>query len=426
VFSAFRNRDYLIYWLGSATSMTGGWVQTVSQGWLVYQLTNSRFLLGLVGFVGAAPLFGLTLFGGAIADRHDKKRVLLFTQSCFGLTAFLLGLLVQTRVVNIYHIIVLSFLNGLLMAVDAPTRQSIPVYLVGKENLTNAIALNSAAFNTARILGPALAGVLVIELSMAWCFYVNAISFLAVIAALLAVRAPTPPVSDNGASTVLADSLNGLRYIWGEPRIRTLILMASIPSVFVMPYGMLMLIIARDILHSGVDGYGHIMSATGIGALAGALTLAQVAGWDKDQATRQPRFRLLAAFGIKKGNPTILPGRGMSLLLAALADSLALVLAAHSKSLAFAEVFMLGVGFCTVFYNATTNTLIQSIVPDEFRGRVMSGFVFVMMGLSPFASLQAGAVAQWGGAPLAMTIGAGIFALMALYVMTTQKRIREL
>lgn len=379
--------------------MTGGWIQMICHGWLVYELTDSRFLLGLVGFIGAAPLFGLTPFGGAIADRYNKKNILLLTQTLFGISALCLGILVGLNIVNIYHIIVIAIFNGLLMAVDAPTRQSIPIHLVGKKDLPNAIAFNSAAFNTARILGPALAGFLVIQLSMAWCFYANAASYLAVILALIAVRANTDPAPNDGSATVLTDVINGFRYIQSEPRIRMLILMAAVPSVFVMPYGIYVLIIAKDILNVGVEGYGRIMSATGIGALTGALTLARCARLQK---------------------------RGTILLTVALIDCIVLILAAYSKSFLLTQIFMIGVGFCTVMYNATSNTLLQSISSDEYRGRVMSGFVFVMMGLSPFASLQAGAVAQVFGAPAAMSIGAVLFGTMALYVALTQRRIREL
>jgi len=374
-------------------------MQTICYGWLVYQLTHSRFLLGLVGFIGAAPLFGLTLFGGAIADRHDKKRVLFLTQSFFAATALTLGLLVQLKVVNIYHIIAIAFMNGLCMAVDAPIRQTMPACLVARKDLTAAIALNSAAFNSARVIGPSAAGLVVLKLSMAWCFYINAISYLGVIAALLAIRADTAPKAGLEGATVWSDFVSGLRYIRNEPRIRTLILMAIVPSLFVMPYAMLMLIISRDILHAGLDGYGHIMSATGIGALLGALTLAQLS-----------RAR----------------GKGIMLLGSAVLDAVMLILAAHARSLLLAEFYMLGVGFCSVFYNSSTNTLIQSIAPDAFRGRATSGFVFAMLGLSPLASLQAGSVAQALGAPAAMTLGGVIFGAMALAVAATQRRIREL
>lgn len=399
MFSALQNRDYRLYWIGSAVSMTGGWVQSICHGWLVYQLTDSRFLLGLVGFVGAAPLFGLTPLGGAIADRYNKRNILLLTQSCFALTALSLGVLVSLNVVNIYHIIGIASINGLLMAIDAPTRQSIPVHLVGKKDLGNAIALNSAAFNTARILGPALAGVLVMKLSMALCFFVNSASYVAVILALLAVRADTDPETTDGSATVLMDVREGFHYIWSEPRIRTLILMAAVPSLFVMPYQMYMLIIARDVLKVGLDGYGQLISTTGLGALVGALILAKFARLER---------------------------RAPMLLSSALVNAVVLILAANSKNLLLTHFSMAGVGYCCVVYNATSNTLLQTISTDAMRGRVMSGFVFVMMGLSPFASLQAGTTAELLGAPAAMTIGAGIFGATSLYVLLTQKRVREL
>lgn len=398
MFSSLKNRDYRLYWTGAMVSFTGSWVQTICHGWLVYEITGSRFWLGLIGFIGAAPLFGLSFIGGAIADKVDKRRFLIVTQFLFGVFAVLLGVLVAKHAVSKYNIAAIAFCTGIVAAMDAPMRQSIPIEIVGKKDLANAIALNSVAFNFARIFGPALAALLVKQIGMSWCFYANAISYAAVIAALVFMHVKTPPANEDGES-VFSDLRAGFSYIRSERTIAVLIIMTVVPSLFVMPYGSLVLIMSKDILKAGITGYSSLMMATGIGASIGALVLAITAKSEK---------------------------RGLRLLIAAVFDSFMLLLVAASRDIHLTRFAMMGVGFMTVNFNAMMNTLLQSLSSDRFRGRVMSAYVFAMMGLSPFASLQAGTVAQLWGAPVALTLGGLLFAAMAIFIYLTRRDVREL
>jgi len=389
VFSAFRNRDYLLYWLGAAVSFTGSWVQSVCHGWLVYDITDSELWLGLVGFFGALPTSGLTLFGGAIADRVNKRHALIFTQSMFAVFAAILGVLVQTGTVTKYHIIVIAFLQGFITAVDAPMRHSMPAVLVKKDNLMNAIALNSAAFNSARIIGPAVAGLLVANFSMALCFYLNAASYLAVIIALLLIKTRTPAKPKSGAS-VFIDIADGLRYIKQEKRILNLMLVLAVSSLFVMPYVTLIPVFAKDILKMGIEANAKLLTSIGIGAVVGSLLLAGLSH---------------------------LPGRARILIISSAIGGVMLIAFANSEHLLLSQIILIGLGFSVVSFNQTTNTLIQGVTDDAYRGRVMSVYVFTFMGLSPLANLQAGVLAHTLGAPLTVTLWGFIFLSLSVFIL---------
>jgi MFS family permease len=399
----------LLYWTGGLISFTGSWVQSVCYGWLVYEITDSKLWLGIIGFIGALPLSGLTLFGGAIADRVDKRRTLIATQSLFAVFALLLGLLVGAGVIAKhnyparYYILTIAFLQGIVMSLDAPVRQSMPALLVPKQDLMNAIVLNSAAFNGARVIGPALGGILVAKVGMAPCFYINAASFLAVIAAVVFMRTRPAPINATDSS-IFADVMEGLRYVRAEPRIYKLMMTLSVSSLFVMPYVTLMPVFARDILAPAnrtgtapvTSGHqaavlGALLSSVGIGAVVGALVLAKLSS---------------------------MPRRGRILLAASAAGSVLLIAFANSRSLIISQAILVGIGFCVVSFNQTTNSLIQHATDDKFRGRVMSAYVFVFMGLSPLANLQAGGLAQVIGAPMTVTIWGIIFMGAAAYLAT--------
>lgn len=376
-FASLRHRNFRLFWTGQMVSLVGTWMQAVAQGWLVLTLTNSAFLLGLVSAIGSIPILFLALPGGVAADRFDKRRLLMATQTMAMVLALILAVLTHCQAVRIWHVVVLAALAGSAFAFDAPSRQSFIIELVGKEDLLNAIALNSAIFNAARILGPALAGVLIGFIGMAGCFFINGASFLAVILGLWMIRRePSAPRPKGSAWQEMKD---GLRYSWGHRVIRSLVAIVAAFSIFGMPYAVLMPIFARDILGSGARGLGFLMTANGVGALIGALGLA----------------------AIGKGR-----SRGRLVLTAGVVFSLALAAFASSRNFTLSLLVLPLVGWAMVSQVATINTLLQTLVPDELRGRVMSLFTLVFMGLMPFGSLLAGSVAQRFGAPAALQAGA--------------------
>jgi len=398
--SALRHRNFRLYWFGQMISLVGTWMQNVAQGWLVYQLTNSPLALGLVGFSTALPVLLFSLFGGAMADRVSKRNLLVFTQSISAVQALTLAGLTATGTIQVWHVLVAAFVLGTVNAFDAPGRQSFVVEMVGKEDLMNAIALNSAVFNTARIVGPAMAGVLVSLpfVGIAGCFFLNGLSFLAVIAGLLLMRLPNGPRRESDGP-IWQNLTAGLRYIRGDATVFTLVTLVGIASIFGMPYATLMPVFARDILEVDASGYGALMSAAGVGALMGAIGLAALGRY-------RPKGRLLTA-----GN-LLFPATLLAFSL--------------SRWYPLSLLILVAVGWSMVTQNATTNTLLQTAVPDHLRGRVMSVYILMFQGMMPFGSLQAGAVANAVGAPLALRLGAVIAAGYALLVFWRRPQVRQL
>ena len=355
-------------------SLVGTWIQSVAQSWLVFQLTNSAFLLGVVGFLGSIPIFVLSLFGGVLADRVNKRNILIFTQVFFMLLAFLLAFLTQFQLITPQQIMIIALLNGIIMAFDAPARQSIVVELVGKEHLFNAIVLNSVAFNSSRIIGPAIAGLLISAIGMSGCFYLNGISFLAVIIALFLIKLNKSPGAQNNQSA-LRDLKQGLVFISSDRLILALISMVSAVSLFGISYIILMPVFANDILRVGVKGLGILMSSAGLGALIGALALAR-----------------LGDFKYK----------GKLLIWAVFSFACSLIVFSLSRNYPVAIVSLICVGCSSVTAIALINTLIQIKVPDEFRGRVMSLFMITFAGIMPFGNLISGTLAQAFGVSQAL------------------------
>jgi MFS family permease len=369
MFSSLKIRDFRIYWAGMLVSLIGTWIQSVSQSWLVFQLTNSAFLLGLVGFLSAIPMFFLTAFAGVVADRVNKRAILLVTQNIFMVLAFALGLLTQLQIVQTWHIMVIALLNGAVMAFDAPSRQAMVVELVGKKHLMNAIALNSAAFNSARIIGPALGGVFVAVIGMSGCFYLNGVSFLAVIFALLSIRNRHIPREPQTGSWV-SEVRDALRYIRAHRQVLLLLVIMGIMSLFGLSYIILMPLFAERVLHTGIRGLGALMSAAGCGALLAALLLARRGDFPR-------KGRLLAASSLVFG------------------AALTAFACSHTVWLSLALLMLVGWGAVTT--SSLINTLLQATVPDHIRGRIMSAFLFTFAGLMPFGNLLGGWLAhQWG------------------------------
>jgi MFS family permease len=398
MFSSLSIRNFRIYWFGMFISLIGTWIQAVAQSWLVFQLTNSVFLLGLVGFLGSIPVFLLSLFGGVAADKMNKRNILLFTQSAFMVLAFILAILTQVKLITPAQIMLIAILNGVVMSFDAPSRQAVVVELVGREYLLNAIALNSVAFNSSRIIGPAIAGILVASISMSGCFYINGISFLAVIIALLLIKINDRSKRDS-KNTVVKDLLEGLRFIKKSHTILILITMVGITSLFGISYMILMPIFANDILKVGVKGLGMLMSAAGIGALIAGLLLAR-----------------LGDFKYK----------GKLLILSSIVFSISLVLFSLSKVYIFSLVTLVLIGWASVTAIAVINTLLQTRVYDEFRGRVMSAFMFTFAGIMPFGNLIAGSLAHIFGVSFTVMISGIICTVFFIAINILYPDIRNL
>ena len=384
-FSAFQYRNYRLYFCGQLVSLIGTWMTSTAQGWLVYQLTGSKALLGIVAAAGTAPMLVFSTLGGWAADRFPKRSVLIWTQSVMMILAFVLAALVGSGLVRPWHIIVLALCGGVVMAFDMPARQSFVVEIASREDLMNAISLNSAMFNGARIVGPAIAGFLMAKVGIALCFLIDGISFLAVLAGLFLMRLP-PLVRGPAHGGPLAQSLEGFRYVWHSVRVRTIFILFAIVGIFGWSYSVLMPAFARDVLHLGEQGYGLLLGASGVGALAGALTT--------------------AAFGSSL-SPRKMAFGGVWLF------SLMLLIFSYNRNLTVAVLCLAGTGFGMMLFFSTSNTTVQTIVPDEMRGRVMGIWALIFGGMIPFGSLEAGAVAHYFGTSATLAIGAIVCALAA-------------
>ncbi|HEX6039220.1 MFS transporter [Longimicrobium sp.] len=387
-FGALRHRNFRVFYVGQLLSLAGTWMQSTAQGWLVLELTNSALLLGIVTAVTSLPTLLFSLWAGDLADRADKRRIILVAQVVSLAAALVLALLTDTERITYPVLLALVFVLGTASAFEIPTRQSFFVDLVGPADLPNAIALNSAAFNATRIVGPALAGVVIGVAGVAACYYANAVSYVAVIIGLLMMRLPSFVPRPRTAST-LESIREGLAYIRSDRLVRTLVWLIAGMSVTALPYVMLLPVFARDVLKVGAPGLGSMLSATGTGALAAGVSLA--AG-----RVRVPRGRLIlgaaAAFALLLMAFALCPWYPLSLGLLAL------------------------VGFTMILNNASVNALLQSKVPDHLRGRVMSVYVFMFVGMTPLGSLQAGALARWMGAPYALATGAGTLLLIIAWI----------
>src|SRR6266849_6147691 len=374
---ALRHRNYRLFFSGQIISLIGTWMQTVAQSWLVYRLTGSSLLLGLVGFASQIPVFLVAPLGGIMADRHNRHRVIFATQTAAMLLAGILATLTLLGVVQVWHVFVLASLLGIVNAFDIPARQSFLVDMVGKEDLMNAIALNSSMFNGARIVGPAMAGILVAKIGEGWCFFANAVSYVAVIIGLHMMR--VQPRFHRPTGPPLAHIIEGFRFVRNTAPIRAILFLLGLVSLVAMPYTVLMPIFADRILHGGARGLGILMGATGVGALLAALMLA-------------------ARTGVQ--------GLGRWVTFACGGFAIALVLFSFSRIFWLSAILLLPVGFCMMLQMSSSNTLIQAMVPDELRGRVMALYTMMFMGMAPFGALLGGALADGLGAPITVSMGA--------------------
>jgi MFS family permease len=383
---ALRHRNYRLFFSGQLVSLVGTWMQQVAEAWLVYRLTGSAALLGVAGFASQIPVFLLATIGGTVADRANRHRILVITQTTSMVLPLILATLVFTGHVHVWHVFALAATLGVVNAFDVPARQAFVVEMVGKEDLVNAIALNSSIVNGARTIGPAVAGVLLAAVGEGWCFLINGLSYVAVITGLLLMKLPArdkqihPPPA-------LADTVEGFSFVRRSPPVRDLLLLVGLVSFAGMSYSVLMPIFADSILHGGPKGLGLLMASAGFGSLCGALSIAS------RSSTR---------------------GLGRVVALSALTFGVGLMVFALSRAFWLSAALLFVVGMSMITQAASTNTLIQSMVPDALRGRVMAVYAMMFMGMSPIGALLQGALAERIGAPYTLVIGGFICVVGAI------------
>ena len=377
LFRALKHRNFQLFFSGQIVSLVGTWMQTVAEAWLVYRLTGSSALLGLLGFVSQFPIFLLSPLAGLAADRWPKQRVIIATQVSSMTLAFTLATLTLTHRITVWEIITLATLLGTVNAFDVPARQSFLIEMVGREDLLNAIALNSSMFNGARVAGPAVAGLLVAWIGEGWCFLLNGVSYLAVIAGLFMMRIEKTHAVHDGAAP-LEKLREGLRFVRETLPIRALLILLGVVSFMALPFAVLMPIFADRILGGGASAYGTLMGAVGVGAMFGALAIAM-------------RHQLR--------------GLGNVVAYCAIGLGVSLILFSASRWYWLSWIILVAVGFTMMMQFTATNTLIQAMVPDQLRGRVMSLYAMMFLGMTPLGSLLAGAVAGHIGAPITVAVG---------------------
>jgi MFS family permease len=402
MFRALSHRDFRLFWIGAFLSNVGTWMQAVAQGWLVLLLTNSAFWLGLDGFFATAPGFIFTLVGGVFADLIDRRRLLIVTQVVAGVAALVLAALVYTGHVNRWMVLGFSFITGCCMSLASPSFLAMTYDLVGREDLANAIAMNSTQFQLARVVGPALAGVAFAVFGLEGCFFANGLSFVAVVAALWVVRperkiAPKHSVRDRRA--FWRDLTEGFSYVRNRPRVSSLLLLSAVNSLFGAPYFTLIPIYARDIFKLGETGLAVMMGVAGVGAFLGALLVAYLGDFRR---------------------------KGWFVLSGAIAFGLSIINFGVSSQLWLSMVFLFCIGFSIVVSVALTNTLLQKLVTDQMRGRVMSMFMLSFIGALPIGNILAGATSRQFGPQYTLAGGGLVIVLIATGVMIFNRRLREL
>lgn len=375
---AFRHRNYQLFFGGQLVSLTGTWMQQIAQSWLVYRLTRSSAQLGLVSFASQIPVFLLAPLGGAAADRLHRHRIIVWTQTLSMTLAFMLAGLTLSGAIRVWHLFVFAALLGCVNAFDIPARQSFMVDMVGRDDLMNAIALNSSMVNGARIVGPAIAGAVVAWVGEGWCFFLNGVSYIAVIAGLLLMRLDRVRRVVHSGRSALADIADGFRYVGRTAPVRELLILLGVVSLTAMPYAVLMPVFADVIFHGGATTLGLLTGASGVGALGGALSLAMRRG---------------------------VRGLGMWIAVSTFVFGVTLVLFSSSHILWLSAGLLVPAGAAMMVQMAASNTLIQSMVPDHLRGRVMAVYSMMFMGMAPFGALFAGWMAERAGAPRTVAIG---------------------
>jgi len=398
IFRALRHRNYRLFFGGQSISLVGTWMQQIALSWLVYRLTNSAFLLGIVGFLGQIPTFLLAPFAGVIADKYNRHRVLIVTQTLAMLQALILSALVLANCITVGYIMTLSIFLGLVNSFDIPVRQAFTVEMIEeREDLGNAIALNSSMVNAARLLGPSLAGILIAGLGEGICFLLNAISYTAVIASLLAMKI-TPRQIAPSDTHLLHGLREGFVYAFNFAPIRSILILLGLVSLMGVPYQVLMPVFARDIFHGGPRTLGFLMAMSGVGALTGAIYLAG-----------------------RKG----IVGLGKIIALACGLFGSALIMFALSTALWFSIAVICVAGFAMMIQMAASNTVLQTVVEEDKRGRIMSLYTMSFMGMVPFGNLLAGSLGGKIGAPNTLLLGGTCCIIGALVFVRKVPLLRE-
>lgn len=394
-FRSLRHRNFRLFWTGQLVSLIGTWMQSVAQAWLMHRLTDSAFMLGLLGFAQFIPVTVFSIWAGVIVDRVDKRRLLLITQVVAFVQAVALAALSTSGHAQPWMVLALAFGFGLVNAFDLPVRQSILVEMVGREDLSNAIALNSAAFNVARILGPAFAGLLVASIGESGCFWLNAASYVAVIASLIAMRLPRREPS---SEVTLGSLKDGIRYAIETTSIRNLLVLLALCGGLGFQYNTLLPVFARTIFQADARVFGALMSSFGVGSLIAALSMT----------------RALDRWGLRR-----------NLLVGLIGSGVGLGLFAWSRWLPLTLAMGLLAGYGLILYVASTNTLVQMTTEDRYRGRVMSLYTFMFIGTTPLGALMAGWIAERFGAPVATSVCALILLGGAMWVSARLRFLRE-
>lgn len=396
-FRALRHRNFRLFFLGQFVSLIGTWMQSAAQGWLVLRLSDSPLMLGVVSFARFVPILIVSLFAGVVVDHVDRRRLIVLTQNILMFTAFILAAITWARVVRVEHVIMLAAIGGLVGAFDMPGRQAFLVEMVGKEDLPNAIALNSMLVNGARAIGPAIAGLLLLWAGEAGCFFLNGVSYLAVIWSLLAMDLPVRDAPQRGVA-MLRRLREGLAYAWRHRPTLNLLVMVAIVAGFSIQHAVLMPVFARDILHGGPRGYGFLLAAQGLGAACGALAVAS-------RSTATPKLRQNLVAGL------------FSL-------ALAITVFGASPWMALSLGAQLFVGAGQMSYMATANTVLQLSVSDDLRGRVMSMYTLSFIGMAPIGSLGIGYIGEHLSPQIAVmlaglvALGCGVYLLTKLSTVT--------
>jgi len=396
-FPALTHKNFRIYWLGQCVSLIGTWAQNIGQTWLVLTLTGSPLLLGILGAIQFLPITIFSLFAGVIVDRYPKKQIILMTQFASMILAFTLSALVFTHTVSYGYILVLALILGFSNTIDMPTRQAFTIELAGKKDLMNAIALNSATFNLARIVGPAIGAILLASFGAGWCFLLNGFSFLAVIVSLVKVKV-TPyvrkKISDNN---MLKEIKDGLKYIVREPALLQTILMVLIVGIFVFNFNILIPVFTKNILHQGEKTYGLFMSALGVGSLVGALMVSV-------KSKSGPNLKIL--------------------LRSSIMVSITLILISFTRTYYYTAILLVITGIFNIWFSTTANSTLQITTADEYRGRVMSVYSLVFAGASPIGNMFAGLTTGAFGANTAFLLS-GVLTLVLIALLRLFFKLRQ-
>jgi MFS family permease len=391
-----RHRNFRLFFVGQLISLIGTWMQSVAQAWLVLKLTNSSMALGLVAFAGYMPIVLAGLFAGAVVDRVDRRKLIIIAQTLLMMSAFVLAALTWAGVVRVEHVIILAAFNGLVSSFDMPGRQAFVVEMVGRDDLPNAIAMNSMIFNGARMVGPAVAGILIAVIGVSGCFFLNGVSYLAVIWSLFEMILVPRAIGAEGSGSMLRRVREGLHYIWHHAPSLYLLLLVAINSGFGMQYTVLIPMFAKNILNSGARGYGFLMAAQGFGAVIGAIAM-------NSRAATPRALRQNLVFGM-------------------FCTAVAIFTFGVSPSMPLSLVAQMFIGAGLMHHMVTTNTMLQLFVSDELRGRVMSIYTLSFIGTAPLGSLEVGFVGDHLGPRIAVVI-CSVFSLLCGFILLTKLKL---